>query len=114
MGDRLDDTFEITLFKNTTSPIGLSWLDKPEETYLLAPKEQIVNYAEYPYYPKRKYNIYIPFFKPLYRIYTSKPSTIIEGLSKIGGIFAIFKIVTFMLGVFHEKRFERILTQSII
>ena len=49
----------------------------------------------------------------MYRIYTSKPSTIIEGISNIGGIFAIFKIVTFMLAEFHQKRFERILTQSI-
>ena len=42
MDDILEDFFEITLFKNISSPIGLNWLDNPEETYLFAPKDQFV------------------------------------------------------------------------
>lgn len=113
MDDSVIDTFEITLFKSTNSTIGLDWIDNLKETYLLASKDQFAYYNEYHPYPKGKYSIYMPIFKPMYIIYTSKPSTIIESLAKIGGIFAIFEIVIFMLGVFHQKRFERILTHSI-
>ena len=42
MGDRLDDTFEITLFKSTTLPFGFDWLDNTKQTYLFAPKDQFV------------------------------------------------------------------------
>ena len=42
---------------------------------------------------------------------SSNPGTIIDALSKIGGIFAIVKsVMTLILKYFHEKRFEDKLT----
>jgi len=50
----------------------------------------------------------------MYRKVSSNPGTIIDALSKIGGIFAIVKTgMTLILIYFHEKRFEGKLTKSI-
>ena len=43
MDEWILDTFEITLFNDIKSSIGFDWLDNSkEETYLFAPKAQIV------------------------------------------------------------------------
>ena len=41
MDDTLEDSFEITQFKDITSPFGFNLLDNTKETYLFAPKDQV-------------------------------------------------------------------------
>lgn len=53
------------------------------------------------------------YISPIYKRIIRKPQNLLQALTKIGGMLAIFKIATFFLALIHQYRFERILQESI-
>ena len=49
---------------------------------------------------------YVMGFQPTMNVYTHYPDSIVIGLSKIGGLIALFKIAQ-LLRIYHKSKFEK-------
>ena len=110
-GFKLWEQIEITQYYITSGITGLKLFDTYEKQIILTIKDSAKYRSLYIEYKDQV--MYTSEFLPYYKILTKTPQTLTQAGIKIGGLLALFKVAAALLQMFHKKRFERILQNSI-
>ena len=86
--DNSEEEFQIVIYRSTNGIIGWELFDTYTSEYLLK-RTRINN------------NQMHTTFSPLYLIVTRRPHSLISALIQIGGLLAIFKVISVILVFFH-------------